>query len=83
MCKSLDGAWVQFDDITVQSASFVAAKEQHEDIVSLARTEIVFTDKAGGAWLHQPSGHKVIGGQKLSRLRGFVHAEKLAGYVTA
>lgn len=84
MCKSLDGAWVQFDDITVHSSRYVEAQQQHEDVVSLSRTEIVFSDKSGGkseAWLYQPSGHRVISGQKLSRLRGFVHAEQPGAYV--
>ncbi len=84
MSKSLDGAWVQFDDITVHSAKFVEAKETCHETVNLPRTEIIFSDKSGGkteAWLFQPSGHKVIAGQKLSCLRGFVHAEQPGVYV--
>ncbi len=82
--KSLDGAWVQFQGITVQAATTFAAQERVRGAVNLPRTDIVFSDKSGGssrASLYQPSREKVKTGQRLTQLRGFVHAEKPGVYV--
>ena len=83
-CKGLDGAWVQFNDITIDSAKWVDAPTKKPGTVSLPRTEIVLHDKSGGsstAFLYQPTGHKVQAGQRLRQLRGFVHAEAPGVYV--
>ena len=83
-CKSLDGAWVQFEEIDVKSATFIEAQERVREAINLPRTEITFTDKSGGvskAYLYQPSGHKVKIGRHVKQLRGFVHAEKPGVYV--
>lgn len=84
ICKSLDGAWVQFQDITVEQAVFIDAQERVPGAVNLARTEILFRDQSQGiskACLYQPSGHTVSTGQQLTQLRGFVHAEEPGVYV--
>jgi hypothetical protein len=84
LAKSLDGTWVQFDDITIESVNQVEATEGKTKTVNLPRTEIVFRDKSGGrsiAWLYQPFGLNVQPGQTLKRLRGFVHAEEPGLYL--
>jgi hypothetical protein len=82
--KSLDGTWVQFDNITIESIRWVEATKGASGTVSLPRTEIVFHDKSGAhstAWLYQPSRHNLQPGQSLNQLRGFVHAEEPGIYV--
>ena len=84
ICKGLDGAWVQFQDVTIEEAVFIDAQERVRGAVNLPRTEILFRDQSGGrskACLYQPLGHKVTSGQQLQQLRGFVHAEEPGVYV--
>jgi hypothetical protein len=81
ICKGLDGAWVQFQDITIEGAVFIDAQERIRGAVNLPRTEILLRDHSEGrskACLYQASGHKVTAGQQL---RGFVHAEEPGVYV--
>lgn len=84
LSKSLDGAWVQFDNITIESATSVLTAEQGLGAGNLPRVEIVFSDGSGGhskAWLYQPSGRKVQAHQAVQMLRGFVHAEAPGIYI--
>ncbi len=84
LCKSLDGVWVQFDDITIQSVRNMPAPKGYPEKSSLPGTEIVFQDNSGGrsiAWLYQTSAHDITIGQRIKMLRGFVHAEKPGRYI--
>jgi hypothetical protein len=82
IAKSLDAAWVQFSDLLLQRVRHVADEEIDED--DLPKTEVEFSDHSGGrsrAWLYQGGRMGLKESQKLSRLRGFVHAEKPGQYV--
>lgn len=80
--KGLDGAWVQFDDLLVESAEVVAASRMGEG--RLDYNEVIVTNGSGGrtvAWLYQERGLAIQPKQRLAQLRGFVHAEQPGLYV--
>ncbi len=82
LTKSLDAAWVQFDEITVESTRHIPAGGREGG--DLPRTEIIFSDEAGGksvAWLYQASARDLRESQSMKLLRGFVHAEQPGMYV--
>lgn len=84
LCKGLDAAWVQFENVLVESADRVPAVESQSNTTQLARTEIVISDNSGGrsvAWLYQRSAEGFKGGERIRVLRGFVHAEEPGRYV--
>jgi hypothetical protein len=84
LSKSLDGSWVQFDDVIIQSAVRIDARDVSPGMVNLPRTEVRFTDGAKGqsiAWLYQPKGQGLKKNQRIKWLRGFVHAEQPGYYV--
>jgi hypothetical protein len=80
--KSLDGTWVQFDNVLVESADVLEANESRKQ--RLTHNRITFTDESGGrsaAWLYQARGLRVQAKDVLSQLRGFVHSEQQGLYV--
>lgn len=84
LAKSLDGVWVQFEAITIESVRQVTATTAEPGTFNLPRAEVVFHDGSGGrsiARLYQPSGRAVQPGQSVKLLRGFVHAEGPGMYV--
>lgn len=84
LLKGLDASWVEFNDIKIESAEVTTPTAKGTKVERLPRNTIVFTDQSGGrtmAYLYQPTGLKVRAGAKLSRLRGFVHAEAVGQYV--
>ncbi len=82
--KSLDGSWVQFEDIQIVTSQFFKPLLKNKETINLARNQITFKDKSGGqtmAFLYQPTGQKVKSGMQLKMLRGFIHAESEGIYV--
>jgi hypothetical protein len=84
LSKSLDGVWVQFDDIVLESVRAVLTSEDGLTADNLPHMEIVFHDSSGGhsrAWLYQTSARRLQPQQTIKRLRGFIHAEELGVYI--
>lgn len=82
--KGLDASWVEFSEIIIETAETTTAPEKGSRVKRLTRNRITFTDRTAGkstAFLYQPTGLKLVSGSKVSRLRGFVHAEIPGQYV--
>lgn len=81
--KALDGCFVEFRDITITSARNVNPPEPTDGTIALDYVELVFSDDSGGqtvAWLYQREPN-VSSGDRLTELRGFIHAEAPGVYV--
>lgn len=82
--KGLDASWVEFSNLMVESTERSEPPARRSRVERLTRNRITFSDHSGGsstAFLYQPTGLKLSTGSKVSRLRGFVHAEGPGQYV--
>jgi hypothetical protein len=83
LAKSLDGSWVQLNDVIVNTAKPVEPLPS-KGTRRLFRNEVIVTDRSGGSaevWLYQPSGLRLQVGDRLGVLRGFVHIERPGKWV--
>jgi hypothetical protein len=80
--KSLDGAWLEFRDVTVEEVEYVSTRT-HGKTPSLPFWRVFFTDDSG-VWsegrLYQDD-LELSPGHRLDELRGFGHAEESGRYV--
>lgn len=84
VAKSFDGAWIELQDLVVQSATFIDAEPRVPGAVNLPRLEVTLTDRSRGtskACLYHESARKLKPGDTVKQLRGFVHAEQPGVYV--
>jgi hypothetical protein len=82
--RSLDGSWVEFASLVVETAERVEPGTDSRTERRLPYTEIVFSDDSGGrsiAYLYQEQREDVRAGTRIDALRGFVHAELPGQYV--
>jgi hypothetical protein len=83
--KALDGCFVEFQDVQVNSIEYIEPPDLGDGVTRVNRFEVLFSDSSAGessAWLYQEKAQRITRGTRLAVLRGFVHAEGSGRYVT-
>ncbi len=84
LAHSLDAAFVELRDVRVLEVRHVDPVPGTGRERRLPRAELRLTDASSAqcaAWLYQPTAFGLAAGDRLSRLRGFLHAEAPGRYV--
>lgn len=80
LAKGMDAAWVELTDLEVISAR----RKKPTAAGRLPHNQIHLRDQSGAtveAWMYQKRGLALRAGERISRMRAFVHAEGKGGYV--